>query len=99
MLRRIVRSFLTDPEFPPDRPGSLAYLVLLLMATGAFILLTSFFPVRYGGFSVLSVIGIAFLVRGVAEFLPARWHAICVSLRVMGLLIAVLALWLLILAT
>ena len=99
MLRRLFNSFLTDPEFPPGEPRSSYYLLLMLVATGTFIFLTAFFPVRYGGFSILSVIGVAFLIRGIAEFLPTRWHVVCVSLRVMGLLTAILALWLLILTT
>jgi hypothetical protein len=99
LLRRLFHSFLNDPEFPPGTPRYSVYLVLMLIATGTFILLTSFSSIRYGGFSVLSVVGVAFLVRGVAEFLPVQWRGVCVFLRVMGLLTAVLALWLLVQAT
>ena len=99
MLKRLFRSFLNDPGFPPGTPRYSVYLALMLGATSAFILLTSLSSVRYGGFSVLSVVGVAFLVRGAAEFLPVRWRVVCVFLRVAGLLIAILALWLLVRAT
>ena len=98
VLRWLFRSFLYDPEFPPGTPRHLVYLVLMLLATSSFILLTSS-SIRYGGFSVLSVVGTALLIRGAAEFLPVQWRVISVFLRVMGLLTAILALWLLVQAT
>ena len=73
--------------------------MLMLIATSSFILLTSPSSIRYGGFSVLSVIGVALSIRGAAEFLPIQWRVISVFLRVMGLLTAILALWLLVQVT
>ena len=99
VLRWLLRSFVYDPEFPPGTPRYLVYLMLMLIATSSFILLTSPSSIRYGGFSVLSVIGVALSIRGAAEFLPIQWRVISVFLRVMGLLTAILALWLLVQAT
>ena len=99
VLRRLLRSFLNDPEFPPGTPKYAVYLMLMLFTTGALIFLTSSSSIGYGGFSFLSVVGIALLIRGTAEFLPVQWRVVCIILRVMGLLTAVLALLVLVQAT
>jgi hypothetical protein len=99
VLGRLFGSFLNDPVFPPGTPRYAVYLMLMLFTTVTLILLAYSSSIRYGGFSFLSVVGIALLIRGTAEFLPVRWRVVCIILRVMGLLTAVLALWLLIQAT
>lgn len=73
--------------------------MLMLIVAGTLILLVSSSSIRYGDISVLSVIGVALLIRGIAEFLPVRWRVVCVFLRFMGLLTAILALWLLVQGT
>ena len=99
VLIRLIGSFLNDPEFPPGTPRYSVYLTLMLIVASTSILLVSSSSIRYGGISVLSLIGVALLTRGIAEFLPVRWRVVCVFLRVMGLLTAILALWLLVQAT
>lgn len=99
VLARLFGSFLDDPEFPPGTPRYPVYLMLMLIVAIALILLVSSSAIRYGGISVLSVIGVALLIRGIAEFLPVRWRVVSVFLRLMGLLTAILALWLLVQGT
>ncbi len=99
MLARLFGSFLDDPEFPPGTLRYSVYLTLMLVVAGALIFLVSSSAIRYAGISVLSVIGVALLIRGIAEFLPVRWRVVSVFLRLMGLLTAILALWLLVQGT
>ncbi|CAA9405845.1 MAG: hypothetical protein AVDCRST_MAG22-1555 [uncultured Rubrobacteraceae bacterium] len=93
---RLFGSFLNDPEFPPGTPRYSVYLMLVLISVGTLIFVVSSSSIRYGGIPVLSINGVALLIRGVAEFLPVRWRMVCISLRFMGLLTAIIALWLLV---
>ena len=99
VLMRLFGSFLDDPEFPPGTPRYSVYLMLMTIVAGALILLVSTSGIRYGGVSVLSVIGVALLIRGIAEFLLLRWRAVSIFLRFVGLLTTILGLWMLIQGT
>lgn len=91
------RLLFREPELPP--PVTIGYLLVLAVVLGSGIALTivsTLLYVRTGVSSYLAsvVLGASVLVIGTAEFLPIRWRGGSAVLRIAGIILVLVVIWL-----
>lgn len=97
MLSKVKRLLYREPEIPP--PVTFGYLLIagfVLIGSIALIFVSTLSYTRSGSTVALSfvVLGLATLVIGTAELLPASWYKVSAALRVTGILLVLVTLWL-----